>query len=110
MNKQYSAEEKAQLIRECKDWVARGRSISSFALDTGIPKGTLYGWVQVKNTIKHVPNNTPLVHIPKSQPMNKTIPTSIEMRCGAVSFVFNEGSRQESIEATLLSLKKCGLL
>lgn len=41
MNKQYSAEEKAQLIVECKDWVARGRSISSFALDTGIPKGTL---------------------------------------------------------------------
>ncbi len=52
------------------------------------------------------------MHIPKiaeTQQM-RTSPLLVEMRCGPLSFVFNEGYSQESIEATLLSLKKCGLL
>jgi transposase-like protein len=111
MNKQYSKEEKKQLIAECQQWIEKGKSISSFAQEKGIPKGTLYCWVQVNKSNTNSPKRS-LVHIPKiteTQQM-RTSPLLVEMRCGSLSFVFNEGYTQESIEATLLSLKKCGLL
>ena len=112
MNKQYSKEEKKQLIAECQQWIAEGKSISSFAQERGVPKGTLYCWVQVRKLNTAIPK-TSLVHIPKIQKETKissVSPLLVEMRCGSLSFVFNEGYSQESVEATLVSLKKCGLL
>jgi transposase-like protein len=112
MNKQYSKEEKKQLIAECQQWIEKGKSISSFAQEKGIPKGTLYCWVQERKSNTNAPKTT-LVHIPKVQKETKInfhAPLLVEMRCGSLSFVFNEGYSQESVEATLVSLKKCGLL
>jgi hypothetical protein len=121
MNKQYSAEEKSQLIVECKDWIVRGRSISSFCLAKSIPKGTMYGWVQAKAVVSKYtsavrvssgkePKPRAVVHIPKKRIMKEALPESIEMRCGAVSFVFAGNSIQISIEAALLALKTCDLV
>jgi transposase-like protein len=110
--KSYSKEERKELITECKDWMEKGGSISSFAEEKGIAKGTVYYWLSGKKTHKSSPKTT-LVHIPKVQIEPKILTSSpllVEMRCGGLSFVFNEGYSQESIEATLLSLKKCGLL
>ena len=121
MNKQYSAEEKAQLIVECKEWIARGNSISSFCLAKGIPKGTVYCWVQVKAEVaEQTPKSrvwsakdsksSALIHIPKKHTREETMSESIEMRCGAISFVFAGTSIQLSIEAALLALKTCELV
>ena len=121
MNKQYSAEEKSQLIVECKDWIVRGRSISSFCLAKKIPLGTMYGWVQVKAVVPEQipavrvssgkdPKLRAVVHIPKKRTMKEALPESIEMRCGAISFVFAGTSIQISIEAALLALKTCDLI
>ena len=121
MNKQYSAEEKAQLIVECKDWIVRGRSISSFCLAKKIPLGTMYGWVQVKAVVPEQipaervssdkdPKPRAVVHIPKGRTMKEALPESIEMRCGAISFVFTGTPIQISIEAALLALKTCDLI
>jgi transposase-like protein len=109
MNKQYSKEERKELIVECKDWMAKGKSVSSFAKDKGVPSGTLYCWMSGKKSSKS-PSKKALVHIPKIQKMSSATPLLVEMRYGGLSFVFNEGYSQESLEVTLLSLKKCGLL
>ncbi|MDD4220543.1 MAG: hypothetical protein PHR10_10230 [Sphaerochaetaceae bacterium] len=112
MNKQYSKEMRSQLIAECREWVGMGKSISSFAEEKGIPKGTLYCWVQRKK-IDTSSSKTTLVHIPKVQKatrVNSHAPLLVEMRCGSLSFVFNEGYNQDSVEATLVALKKCGLV
>ena len=112
MNKQYDLEEKQEIIAECQKWVARGKSILSFAQLKGIPKGTVYSWLHKAKTGKSS-SKTSIICIPKIQEKAKThshVPLLVEMRCGSVSFVFNEGYSQDSIEATLLSLKKCGLL
>ena len=42
MNKQYSNEEKNELIAECQHWIKKGKSISSFTQKRGVPKGTFY--------------------------------------------------------------------
>ncbi len=111
MNRKYSTEERNELIAECKDWMEKGKSISSFAEEKGIAKGTVYCWFSKKKTHKSSPK-TSLVHIPKiaEKQQMRTSALLVEMRCGGVSFVFNEGYSQESIEATLRSLQKCGLL
>lgn len=112
MNKQYNPKEKKELIDECNEWVAEGKSILSFAQLKGIPKGTIYTWFKKAKTGKS-PSKTSMVRIPKIREVpnaNPHIPSLVEMRCGPVSFVFNEGYSQDSIEATLISLKKCGLL
>ena len=109
MKKQHSKEERNGLIAECKDWMANGKSVSSFAKVKGIPSGTVYCWMSGKKSSKN-PSNTPLVHIPKIQRIKSTTSLLVEMRCGSLSFVFNDGYSKESIEATLVSLKKCGLL
>ncbi|MFA7127501.1 MAG: hypothetical protein WC182_08150 [Bacilli bacterium] len=112
MNKTYSTEEKTQLITECKEWVRMGKSIRSFAKEKGIPTGTLYCWVQLKE-IDTSSSKPTLVHIPKVQKetrVNSHAPLLVEMRCGSLSFVFNEGYNQDSVEATLVALKKCGLV
>ena len=112
MNKQYNLEEKNALIAECQEWVAMGKSVLSFAQLKGIPKGTLYSWLHKAKTGKSS-SKTSIIRIPRIQEKAKThshVPLLVEMRCGPVSFVFNEGYSQDSIEATLLSLKKCGLL
>jgi transposase-like protein len=112
VNKQYDLEEKKEIIAECQKWVAMGKSVTSFAQLKGIPKGTVYSWLHKAKTGKGSPK-TSMVHIPKIREVSNAhshIPLLVEMRCGPVSFVFNEGYSQDSIEATLLSLKKCGLL
>jgi len=109
MNKQYSKEEKAELTAECKGWIAMGKSVTSFAQSKGIPKGTVFGWISVKKLHKR-PSKTTLVPIPKTPKKSSTTPVMVEMRCGSLSFVFNEGYSEASVEAILRSLKKCGLL
>ena len=112
MNKRYDLEEKKELIAECQEWVAGGKSILSFAHLKGIPKATVYSWLHKAKTGKSS-FKTAMVRIPKIREVpnaNPHIPSLVEMRCGPVSFVFNEGYSQDLIEATLLSLKKCGLL
>ena len=112
MNKQYSLEEKQELIAQCQEWVAEGKSKLSFAQLKGIPKGTVYSWLEKAKTGKGS-SKTAIVHIPKNREVTRThsqVSPLVEMRCGSVSFVFNEGHSQGSIEAALLSLKKCGLL
>ena len=109
MNKQYSKEEKLQLVAECTSWIAKGKSVTSFAQSKGIPKGTVFGWISVKKSPKR-PSKRTLVPIPKTPKKSSTTPVMVEMRCGSLSFVFNEGYSEASVEAIVRSLKKCGLL
>lgn len=112
MNKRYSKEEKKQIIAECRKWVSEGKSVKSFAIKNNVATSTMQGWMQIRKLNTNSPK-TSLVHIHKIQKETKISsfsPLLVEMRCGSLSFVFNEGYSQESIEATLVSLKKCGLL
>jgi len=63
--------------------------------------------VQVNKSNTHSPK-TSLVHIPKVRKettIDSVSPLLVEMSCGFLSFVFDEGYSQESIEATLLSFQ-----
>lgn len=111
MNKHYSKEKRNQLITECRKWVTEGKSVKSFAIENNVATSTMQAWMQVRKSSKNSPVSS-LIHIPKiaKNHQNLSSPLLVEMRCGSLSFVFNEGYSQESIEATLVSLKKCGLL
>ena len=44
MNRTYHKEEKQKLIAGCKDWMANGKRVSTFAKEKGILFGTVYCW------------------------------------------------------------------
>jgi len=79
MNKQYTKEEKKQQISECKEWVHTGKSVKSFAEKKGIPRGTMYTWVKVREIDQSSPKPT-IVHIPKVQKVSSQTPLLVEMR------------------------------
>lgn len=72
INRSYEASEKLNHLKKADEFVKNGGSYRRYAIETGIPSGTFYGWLSARNQISVKTTNTTkqpqLINLGKTPP------------------------------------------